>query len=82
MQLRDRSTRSRDDDAGRQQRGRGGSGQVVQVTVSIGLADTRVGLRPAAVVKAADQALYVAKDGGRNQVRAYAGQGVLAVRGG
>jgi PleD family two-component response regulator len=54
----------------------------VQVTVSIGLADTRVGLRPAAVVKAADQALYVAKDGGRNQVRAYAGQGVLAVRGG
>ncbi|HCL42841.1 MAG TPA: GGDEF domain-containing protein, partial [Pseudomonas sp.] len=82
MQLRDRSTRSRDDDAGRQQRGCGGGGQVVQVTVSIGLADTRVGPRPTAVVKAADRALYVAKDGGRNQVRAYAGQGVLAVRGG
>lgn len=82
MQLRDRSTRSRDDEAGRQQRGRGGSGQVVQVTVSIGLADSHVDPRPMAVVKAADQALYVAKDGGRNQVHAHAGQRVLAMRGG
>ncbi|KAG0959311.1 hypothetical protein G6F31_011781 [Rhizopus arrhizus] len=82
MQLRDRSTRSRDDEAGRQQRGRGGNGQVVQVTVSIGLADSREDPRPAAVIKAADQALYRAKDGGRNQVRAHAGQRVLAVRGG
>ncbi|MFL4597487.1 diguanylate cyclase [Stenotrophomonas maltophilia] len=82
MQLRDRSTRSRDDDTGRQQRGRGGSGQVVQVTVSIGLADSRENPRPAAVIKAADLALYRAKDGGRNQVHAHAGQRVLAVRGG
>lgn len=78
MQLRDRSTRSRDDEAGRQQRGRGGTGQVVQVTVSIGLADSRVDPRPTAVVKAADQALYMAKDGGRNQVRAHGGQRLLA----
>jgi len=78
MQLRDRSTRSRDDEAGRQQRGRGGNGQVVQVTVSIGLADSRVDPRPTAVVKAADQALYAAKDGGRNQVRAHGGPRVLA----
>ncbi|MDV9041165.1 GGDEF domain-containing protein [Stenotrophomonas sp. RAC2] len=82
MQLRDRSTRSRDDEAGRQQRGRGGNGQVVQVTVSIGLADSRVDPRPMAVLKAADQALYMAKDGGRNQVHAQAGPRVLAVRGG
>ena len=61
MQLRDRSTRSRDDEAGRQQRGRGGTGQVVQVTVSIGLADSRVDPRPTAVLKAADQALYMAR---------------------
>ncbi len=59
MQLRDRSTRSRDDDAGRQQRRRGGSGPVVQVTVSIGLADSSVDPRPAAVV--ADRALYAAR---------------------
>ncbi|MCF3485563.1 diguanylate cyclase [Stenotrophomonas maltophilia] len=82
MQLRDRSTRSRDDETGRQQRGRGGNGQVVQVTVSIGLADSDVDRRPMAVVKAADQALYVAKDGGRNQVRTHRGQRGLAVRGG
>ena len=63
MQLRDRSTRSRDDETGRQQRGRGGNGQVVQVTVSIGLADSDVDRRPMAVVKAADQALYVARTG-------------------
>lgn len=82
MQLRDRGTRSRDDETGRQQRGRGGSGQVVQVTVSIGLADSRVDPRPMAVIKAADQALYAAKDGGRNQVRAQGSQRVLAVRSG
>jgi len=82
MQLRDRSTRSRDDETGRQQRGRGGNGQVVRVTVSIGLADSDVDRRPMAVVKAADQALYVAKDGGRNQVRTHRGQRGLAVRGG
>lgn len=82
MQLRDRSTRSRDDSAGQQQRGRGGSGQVVQVTVSIGLADSRIDARPAGVVKAADQALYAAKEEGRNRVCAHGGQRVLAVRGG
>src|SRR5690606_33367398 len=40
MQLRDRGTRSRDDEAGRLRRGSGGSGAVVQVTVSIGVADS------------------------------------------
>ena len=82
MQLRDRRTRSRDDTAGQQQRGRGGAGAVVQVTVSIGLADSRVDPRPAGVVKAADQALYAAKEEGRNRVCAHGGQRVLAVRAG
>lgn len=80
MQLRDRSTRSRDNAAGQQQRGRGGTGQVVQVTVSIGLADSRVDARPSGVVKAADQALYAAKEEGRNRVWAHGGQRVLAMR--
>lgn len=82
MQLRDRATRSRDDALGQQQRGRGGGGVVVQVTVSIGLADSRIDPRPAAVVKAADQALYAAKEEGRNRLCAHGGQRVLAVRGG
>ncbi|WMJ71032.1 GGDEF domain-containing protein [Stenotrophomonas sp. 24(2023)] len=73
MQLRDRSTRSQDDALGQQQRGHGGNGAKVQVTVSIGLADSRGGRSPAAVVKAADQALYAAKAQGRNRVQADAG---------
>ena len=42
------------------------------MTVSIGVAERGDVLRaPDAVIKAADQALYKAKDGGRNQVCAY-----------
>ncbi|MHC5147658.1 GGDEF domain-containing protein [Stenotrophomonas rhizophila] len=80
MHLRDRAARSRDDAVGQLQRGRGGSGEVVQVTVSIGVADTRVADSPQAVLKAADQALYAAKDAGRNCVRALGQQGTVPVR--
>ncbi len=47
-----------------------GPGKRVPVTVSIGVAerDDRYS-KPDQVVKAADRALYRAKDGGRNQVR-------------
>jgi diguanylate cyclase (GGDEF)-like protein len=40
----------------------------VAVTVSIGVADEAAGDDPQQVIKAADQALYRAKNGGRNQV--------------
>ncbi|MEG2982006.1 MAG: diguanylate cyclase, partial [Stenotrophomonas sp.] len=79
-QLRDRAARVRDDAVGQLQRGRGGAGTVVQVTVSIGMADSRVGDSPQAVLKAADQALYAAKDAGRNCVRAHGQQRPVAVR--
>ena len=70
MRLRDKASRPHDDEAGRQRRGQGGGGGSVQVTISIGVADSR-GVRggPQAVIKAADQALYAAKDAGRNCVR-------------
>jgi diguanylate cyclase (GGDEF)-like protein len=47
-----------------------GPGQRVPVTVSIGVAERdQRHTKPDQVVKAADRALYRAKDGGRNQVR-------------
>ena len=80
MHLRDRAARSRDDAVGQLQRGRGGNGAVVQVTVSIGVADSRVADSAQAVIKAADQALYAAKDAGRNCVCALGQQGTVPVR--
>ncbi len=80
LTLRDRAARAADDAVGRLQRGRGGAGTVVQVTVSIGVADSRAGDGPQAVIKAADQALYAAKDAGRNCVRTHGLQRAVAVR--
>ncbi|HEU5358873.1 MAG TPA: GGDEF domain-containing protein [Gemmatimonadales bacterium] len=48
---------------------RGGS-EVVAVTVSIGAAEPTAGDRATAVLEAADQALYRAKEGGRNRIAA------------
>lgn len=74
MRLRDRPARPKADQAGQRRRGsRGGrNARPLRVTVSIGVAERGDALRaPDAVIKAADQALYKAKDGGRNQVCAY-----------
>ena len=42
--------------------------KILSVTISIGVAEPAAGMTPAQVLKAADQALYRAKRGGRNQV--------------
>lgn len=47
-----------------------GAGKRLAVTVSIGVADSHRAATPAAVLKAADQALYRAKEAGRNRVYA------------
>ncbi|KNY10043.1 diguanylate cyclase [Achromobacter piechaudii] len=74
MRLRDKPARPKADQLGQRRRGvRGGrNSRPLRVTVSIGLAERGDALRaPDAVIKAADQALYKAKDGGRNQVCVY-----------
>lgn len=61
--------RPKDDTAGQGRRGVHRSARDVSVTVSIGVAEVSPHLStPAEVIKAADQALYRAKGGGRNQV--------------
>ena len=48
---------------------RGGTGKKVSLTISIGMAQPDITRKtPQAVIKAADQALYRAKEGGRNRV--------------
>jgi diguanylate cyclase (GGDEF)-like protein len=49
-------------------RARSMSGRQLAVTVSIGAAEARGSVLPEQVVKAADKALYRAKEGGRNRV--------------
>lgn len=74
MRLRDKPARPKADQIGERRRGgRGGrASRPLRVTVSIGVAERGDALRaPDAVIKAADLALYKAKDGGRNQVCAY-----------
>ncbi|MEO6407944.1 MAG: GGDEF domain-containing protein, partial [Burkholderiaceae bacterium] len=61
--------RPRDPDTGSRLRGASVPTQMISVTISIGVAGRQeLDLKPSAVVKAADQALYRAKEGGRNRV--------------
>lgn len=55
--------RTKNNKKGRNQRGSGGTGEVVSVTISGGIATTRTKTSP---LKAADIALYKAKESGRN----------------
>ncbi|NQZ33240.1 MAG: GGDEF domain-containing protein [Oceanospirillaceae bacterium] len=57
--------RAKNNKKGRGLRGKGGSGETVSVTISGGLAVARTKTNP---LKAADIALYRAKDQGRNQI--------------
>jgi diguanylate cyclase (GGDEF)-like protein len=79
MQLRDKQSRPRSDQQGKQRRGGKGASEV-SVTVSMGVAARQAEQRsPQAVIKAADKALYSAKAAGRNCIRS-AGQRRGAVK--
>jgi diguanylate cyclase (GGDEF)-like protein len=80
LQLRDQHKRPRDDQAGRQIRGRAAA-QAVSVTISVGVAERQPSRpEPEDVIKAADKALYSAKGAGRNCVRVDGGLRSGAVR--
>ncbi|TAA45966.1 GGDEF domain-containing protein [Corallincola spongiicola] len=69
--IRDKETRPKDAKAGKQQRGQAIRGQRVSVTISIGVAEREPGVdQPMQVLKAADKALYRAKQAGRNCLKA------------
>jgi diguanylate cyclase (GGDEF)-like protein len=56
-------------EADKAQRGKGSCQQDLSITVSIGAAESGApGRQPSAVMKAADEALYRAKDSGRNRL--------------
>lgn len=69
MTIRNTKERPDDHDEGIKKRGKNGqSSEVVNVSVSIGLADSTTTKHPEEVLKLADQALYKAKKTGRNKL--------------
>ena len=71
LQLRDKHSRPGDAREGKQRRA-GGKSSSVSVTMSIGVAERQLEQRqPEEVIKCADQALYAAKQAGRNRVMAH-----------
>ncbi|MEJ2766168.1 GGDEF domain-containing protein [Photobacterium sp. MCCC 1A19761] len=68
MALRQYDSRDDKDQQGAAKRGKKATKDTVQVTVSIGVADSFPDTHPTAVMKAADEALYQAKQAGRNQI--------------
>ncbi|HSX86995.1 MAG TPA: GGDEF domain-containing protein [Pseudomonas sp.] len=71
LQLRDKENRPRNDKQGRQRRA-GSTAAQVSVTLSMGVAERGAEqTNPEQVIKAADQALYGAKEAGRNCIRSH-----------
>jgi len=68
MTLRNRNNRPENDKTGVKKRGNSTHSGAVGVTISIGVADNYDTRKPKDVLKAADEALYRAKKGGRNRV--------------
>ncbi|KJY83859.1 diguanylate cyclase [Vibrio galatheae] len=68
MVLRNQDARPKNDKVGSKKRGVAKQLDHVNVTISIGVADSSESKRVTEVIKAADNALYKAKKGGRNQV--------------
>ncbi|CAH6903582.1 GGDEF domain protein [Vibrio chagasii] len=69
MTIRNTKERPDDHDEGIKQRGKNGqASEIVNVSVSIGLADSTTTKHPEEVLKLADQALYKAKKTGRNKL--------------
>ncbi|RTZ17323.1 GGDEF domain-containing protein [Vibrio aquaticus] len=68
MVLRNQDSRPKDDKAGSKKRGGNKRNDVVNVTISIGVADSSEINKVSEVMKAADKALYKAKKAGRNKV--------------
>lgn len=61
--------RPKNNEKGRQKRGKDAQNKVVNVTISIGACENQPDETPTQVIKRADQALYMAKEQGRNCVR-------------
>ena len=69
MTARDKKSRPRIQKSGEKKRGASRREGNIRVTVSMGLADSEDALHFEGVLKAADSALYRAKEGGRNQIQ-------------
>lgn len=71
MVLRDSASRPDDNKQGQLNRGHGAKRRSVSITVSIGVADSRDASDPEEVLSLADEALYQAKDSGRNCIKCF-----------
>lgn len=68
LAIRNHDERSKEGKAGADKRGTVEKSNTVKVTISIGLADQTHGNSPQDVMKQADEALYKAKENGRNRL--------------